>query len=288
MIDTSSLSNEKINDTTFYKAAAAYVTKLGWAVIPINSIKDGRCTCGKANCSSPGKHPLVRYGSKEATKDLKVIESWSRKFPDSNVGIVTGAESGLFVLDVDGDIGKESLEQLEEEYGSLPHTVEAVTGSGGQHFLFQYEPLIKNKVGFFPGLDIRSDQGFIVAAPSLHISGNQYEWELSSRPMETAVAKAPDWLIGLLKPRERSEVKRKPTSYWLPILEGLKEGEGRNQAAASLSGMLLRKFETAIAYEFLLMWNERNKPSLDSTELDITFNSILKKELERIKQQGGG
>lgn len=285
MIDTLSLSDEEVKDTPFYKAAAAYVTKLGWAVIPVNSVREGRCTCGKTNCSSSGKHPLTRYGSKEATKGLKVIEQWSRKFPDSNVGIVTGAESGLFVLDVDEE---ESLEELEEEYGSLPHTVEAITGSGGRHIYFKFHPGIKNSVGFRKGLDIRSSNGFVLAPNSRHISGNRYEFELSSHPSNTTVAEAPEWLIELLKPKEIAEVRRKPASYWLPILEGLKEGKGRNQAAASLSGMLLRKFETAVAYEFLLMWNERNKPSLDITELDITFNSILKKELERIKQQGGG
>jgi len=31
----------------------------GLAVLPLHSIRDGRCTCGRAGCHRPGKHPLT-------------------------------------------------------------------------------------------------------------------------------------------------------------------------------------------------------------------------------------
>ena len=44
----------------------------GWAIAPLHSIRDGRCTCGKPDCSSPGKHPIAELtpnGFKSATTE---------------------------------------------------------------------------------------------------------------------------------------------------------------------------------------------------------------------------
>ncbi len=63
------------------------------------------------------------------------IQRWWRRWPDANVGIVTGAVSGLVVLDVDPRKGGgDLLAALEDVHGSLPRTVESLTGGGGQHF----------------------------------------------------------------------------------------------------------------------------------------------------------
>ena len=49
-------------------AALAYARR-GWRVFPLHGIVRGTCTCGHPDCSSPGKHPLVRRGLYEATTD---------------------------------------------------------------------------------------------------------------------------------------------------------------------------------------------------------------------------
>src|SRR5206468_5520695 len=82
----------------------------GWHIIPLHGIGDaGRCTCG-AECSSPGKHPRIKGWQKSASTDAAQIQAWYTEWPNSNIGIVTGPESGLIVLDVDGDDGERSLD----------------------------------------------------------------------------------------------------------------------------------------------------------------------------------
>src|SRR5580704_3682833 len=90
--------------------ALAYV-RLGWYVLPLHSMRNGRCSCGKRDCPSPAKHPigrLVPNGFKDASNDPATIEKWWRQEPNANIGVATG-QSGLTVLDVDGPEGKAQL-----------------------------------------------------------------------------------------------------------------------------------------------------------------------------------
>ena len=99
-------------------------------VLPLHSIKDGGCTCGNADCHSPGKHPLTKNGVKDATNTPGTILGWRGRWPDSNTGVATGR--GLVVLDIDPrNGGDESLAELIEKYGPLPETVTVSTGGGG-------------------------------------------------------------------------------------------------------------------------------------------------------------
>lgn len=69
--------------------------------------------------------------------------------------------------------------------------------------------------------------------------------------------------------------------HWRKILSGISEG-GRNQSAAQLTGHLLRHYiDPYVAYDIVCMWNDRNDPPLNQKELDTTFNSILRTEMQR-------
>ena len=48
------------------------------------------------------KIPLTKNGFKNATNDINQIEAWWTEHPNANIGLVTGKENGLFVLDIDG------------------------------------------------------------------------------------------------------------------------------------------------------------------------------------------
>lgn len=187
-------------------AALAYVNRLRWPVFPVHGVIDGRCTCGKADCSRPGKHPigaLAPRGLLDATADPAKVGEWWRAAPYANIGVPTGAASGLAVLDVDVHKGGfDGFHELQRERGRLPETVMAITGSGGYHYLFAHPGngvKIKNSVrSLGEGLDVRGDGGYIIVAPSSHISGRRYEWEASSRPSEVPLAPLPDWLLSLI------------------------------------------------------------------------------------------
>jgi hypothetical protein len=169
------------------EAAAAYA-EAGFRVFPIWGVRpDGSCLCPRAaSCDSAGKHPhgrLVPHGLSQATDDAEQVAAWWRQAPQSNVGLATGGT--FFVLDVDGDAGRESYARLLEdlELRDLEAPI-ATTGGGGFHaFLGKDEEVhVRNQQGVLwrgarlPGLDVRGDGGYVVAPPSRHASGGTYEW----------------------------------------------------------------------------------------------------------------
>jgi hypothetical protein len=177
-------------------AAVEYAGR-GWHVLPLHSPTQGGCSCGRADCSSVGKHPRTRSGLKEASRDLAVIRAWWKRWPDANIGVATGPESGLLVLDVDGKAGEDSLIELERCNGALPATFSVKTGKG-QHIYFAYPDGldIRNSAGkIAPGLDIRGAGGYVVGAGSQHISGARYEVTESA----TDPAPCPEGLLSLIQ-----------------------------------------------------------------------------------------
>jgi hypothetical protein len=81
-------------------------SRLGLAVLPLHypvRHQDGMtCSCGRANCNSPAKHPvgqLVPNGIKGGSTKPKMVEGWFRDSP-WNIGIVTGADGHSFDLPV--------------------------------------------------------------------------------------------------------------------------------------------------------------------------------------------
>ena len=208
----------------------------GIAVLPLHTVVEGVCSCGDEDCTSAGKHPHVARGLKDASTDPEVIRGWWRKWPDSNIGIRTGAESGLIVLDIDPDHGGDaSLAELERIHGPLPRTVQQATGGGGRHYVFLHPGSpVRNRAGFRPGLDVRGDGGYIVAPPSGHISGERYAWAPGCSPDEIELAALPAWLLDLI------------TRYVVPHSESESDGdrawhEGeRNTRLVSHAGKLRR------------------------------------------------
>lgn len=195
--------------------AMRYAT-LGWPVLPLNWPKfitrDGgdvfdRCSCYRATmgekCDKPGKHPmyskeLLPNGKLSASTERDKIEAWWREWPHANVGICAGKRSGFFVVDVDPrNGGDDTLRDLIAEYGELPVTLSATTGSGGKHYLFKYPdfPFKDGADKLGRGLDTKGDGGYIVAENSTHPAGGRYRWD----NWGTEIAQAPEWLLDLLR-----------------------------------------------------------------------------------------
>ncbi|MGH2807784.1 MAG: bifunctional DNA primase/polymerase [Actinomycetota bacterium] len=175
-------------------AALAYA-KRGCAVFPLHCIVNGRCTCGR-DCSSPGKHPMVRRGVHEATTDARVIKEWWHRWRRANIGLATGSVSRIVVIDIDLPRAFGSLDRIVHK---LPRTLTALTGGGGVHLLLgtpgdrsfhNHTSSVPGIDGELPGIDVRGDGGYIVAPPSTHVSGARYGW---LDPGAT-VADAPAWL----------------------------------------------------------------------------------------------
>lgn len=186
-------------------AYARTYAERGWPVLPLWWPAGDRCTCGAADCQSAGKHPihhLVPHGLNDATIDAAAVDAWWRSFPEANIGIRTGAASGLVVLDVDGEAGRRSAMDLAREHGRLG-AAWVRTGSGGWHAYLAHPgghgPVLLGRVG--EGLDVRGDGGYVVAPPSLHASGRRYRWAWPSNVAgPTELPPAPGWLIDRAMP----------------------------------------------------------------------------------------
>ena len=199
----------------------------GWPVMPLHSWTGSACTCGRSNCSSPAKHPRTQNGLKNATTDEAQIRTWWEKWPEANVGLRTG--DVFDVLDVDGDEGWESLQPYFEKHGPLPDGPVVATGGDGWHFLF-LPTGENNKAGFLPKVDWRGQQGYVVAAESLHSSGKHYAWAKDSGP-ELVLPAVPQWLVDLIAPPRR---ERPPTEIRRTINAKGESEYGRRALEAEL------------------------------------------------------
>lgn len=225
-------------EASLSEAALKYASR-GWHVLPLHWPVNGHCSCGNLECSSQAKHPLTQHGLTDASINPKTIQEWWAKWPEANIGIRTGAISGLVVLDIDPrHDGDESLIALETKHGELPHTVESLTGGGGRHIFFQHPGgNFSNKVKLFDlsGIDIRGDGGYIVAPPSLHISGRGYVWEVLSHPDDIPIESFPSWL----EPK-KTEAEGKNAPGWIAeALKNLSNGN-RNATFCKIAGRLNR------------------------------------------------
>jgi hypothetical protein len=243
--------------------ALLYLSR-GWSVIPIKPRT---------------KRPLMQWEPfQHRLPREEEVREWFSRWPNGGVGIVTGAVSGLAVIDVDvGHGGNETLAELERRNGSLPLTVEAVTGGGGRHIYFLHPGIaMPSRVGWAPGIDMRADGGLVVAPPSLHPSGRRYEWEVSHHPDRVGLAPMPPWLLQELA--AEATQRGHPARYWRELIRrGVREGE-RNSTIASLTGHLLwRDVDQLAILELLLCWNRvRCQPPLPDAEVVATVESVTR------------
>jgi hypothetical protein len=179
-----------------------------WRVLPLHGIIDGKCSCGKNDCGSPGKHPRTRHGLKDATDQEDIIRGWWAEWPSANVGIATGPESGFFMLGPDGQAGIDALVDLQRQHGPLPATPRVRSGGGGTHHYFAWPAeggIVNRRNHRGMPIDVRGKGGLVVAPPSWHISGNRYCWEVP--PSDGELAQAPEWLLAWAREEKKKGVE---------------------------------------------------------------------------------
>jgi hypothetical protein len=166
-------------------AALGYAT-LGYRVLPLhhpvstNTIQ-GRgmlCSCGDPASGAVGKHSRTPHGLHDATSDPAHLERWWQRWPQADIGLVTGEVAD--VLDMDGPAGRAAVRRFAADHdlrlqgplvrtGSGWHIYLAPTGSG-------------NRAGVLKQVDWRGRGGYVVAPPSRHASGRPYRWLRPSPP----------------------------------------------------------------------------------------------------------
>ena len=226
-----------------------------------------------------GKAPATTTGVKQATTDTTVIDRWWSAAPTMNIGIATGSRSGVFVLDIDDEAGEQSLRELERNNGDLPETVEAITGKG-RHIFFRLgdgDPIRNSVSKLGPGIDVRGDEGFVVAAPSIHPSGRRYEWSVDCA---TEFADAPIWLIELMAETAQPG-KGRPLEAWHDVLTQPIPNGTRNGTLAEICGKLLfHGVNLVLVRDLLVCVNiARCDPPLTVAEVETITASVCRTHL---------
>ncbi len=229
----------------------------GWSVIPI-----------KPSSKLPSIISWKEYQERYPT--IAEIEKWWTDRPDDNIALICGKISGVIVVDIDPKSGG-TTEGLE-----LPPSLCSRTGGGGQHIFYKWnKDLVGAKVGIRAGIDIRSEASYVVLPPSLHASGNTYDWINEGEEMSDP----PTWLY------KKEEEQGKDKTDWE---EFFKENKGkgiRNMSATQLAGKILYEVSPemwdTLGWPLFVQWNkEHNTPPLEAQELKTTWNSIKKTHIK--------
>ena len=185
--------------TSELTASALRLAELGIAVIPLWWPDGGQCACPKGTqCSSPAKHPLTTNGLKDASSDSDTITAWWLRYPNANIGLVTGG--AIDVIDVDGAIP--AYQQLVAESGVPKHIATVITGrgDGGLHIYCTpggNKTIPSGKHGLPNKIEVKGAGGYVVAPPSRHVSGGTYTYLTSITGEVHGDVALDDWLRSL-------------------------------------------------------------------------------------------
>jgi Bifunctional DNA primase/polymerase, N-terminal len=207
---------------------------------------------------------LTPHGCKDASSEERVIRSWWRRVPRANIAVACGSGSGIVVLDYDVKAGKKGLQTLASLCSRFQiRTLTQATPSGGRHQVFQYPgPVLRNAVDRLPGLDIRTDGGYVVVAPSV-VDGKPYRWL-----NREAVAEMPPGLLAILRRQSDPQpIPLRPRSWptsrlWLierarryvEATPGAVEGEAGDVTTFKLACRLVRGFAFSDDEALMLLW----------------------------------
>ena len=254
---------------------ALHYQKLGYSVIPIDK---------------KSKRAITKF--KDKTFSENEIRRFWHEQPDANIAWRT---TDFFVIDIDVSVTENGYESLKEWELSqyIPKTLTATTPSGGKH-IFLKKPKgieLSQDIRVKPGIDIKANKNnYVFVAPSNNAKGS-YKWDKSTEQM----AEAPAEIISILQtskqPKEpmsfttdysRGEFSSKTAKLFEQVVFGLGDKGGRNNALASfIGGLLMRGVDVDATYLLAKIANHYTPDSLPTDELDMTFESMVRKEMDR-------
>lgn len=264
-----------LNENALVADALRYAEN-GFAVFPLHAVKDGKCTCGKPDCSSPAKHPRTVHGLKQASRDADFVKNLFSCFTyaSANIGLCTGKESNLVVIDIDEAKGGNIAELYEfAAKDTLEKTLWVKTG-GGFHLYFGYpaDAEICNSADKLGNkIDVRGDGGYVVAPPSMHISGVQYQFINQNR-----IQPLPSELLERITQSKSNTASKDDFSRKND--NSIIHNGNRNDSLTRIAGKLRRASlsQSELETSLLKINSERCNPPLPETEVLQIARSIAR------------
>jgi hypothetical protein len=162
------------------------------------------------------KRPTTEHGHLDASIDPATIRRMFANPLARHIGIPTGEQSGIDVLDIDPRKGGDAWLAANEH--RLPPTRRHGSLSGGWHILFRYGPhrLRSSNDRLAPGVDLKTDGGYAVWWPAsgLAVTGPEpIDWpadlvdEIASRTGRRALGEVGPDVAGLAAPSAAALVR---------------------------------------------------------------------------------
>jgi hypothetical protein len=246
------------------ETALAYARR-GWSVIPIAGWGDKP---KRFDSSKTEDGQWKRYQHEIA--DEKTIRKWFSD-PRTNIGLVCGKVSGLFVVDIDTAEGIEHAQRL----GIDLKGDNVVKTAKGYHVYYNGND-VPNTVRAIPGIDTRGEGGYVVAPGSTTPDGKAYVWVNKTAP--TRVPDVPRAVVSALSDRLITTSEKAPT-----VGEG-----GRNDRVTKEVGRLFGKgFDIHDVRTYAHAYNkDRCQPPLPYEEVETIINSIARADSRRSSTKG--
>jgi len=199
-------SKVKQHLTTLYYAKELYL-KNGLSIIPL-----------RPKSKEPAIDSWKPYQERRATEEE--VEKWFRN-TNNNIGIICGTISGnLVIIDFDSEeLFQKWYEIIDKEYPEIRDIILNTwiirTGRGRHIYLRvnedekEFKERFRNKPKLIDDVDIKGEGGYVVAPPSIHPNGKQYEFLIS--PNDTGI----------------TVVDSKTLSRILETIREIGEGEGK-------------------------------------------------------------
>ncbi len=211
------LSEKKNTNTkeTILEIAQQYIDDFGFVPIPVYTGKKKITNKGTGQVKiEKNKSPVGKEWQKITIDTAldRIVDSYCnpQKRTKSNLGILTGRPSNIFVIDVDiKDNGMEGWQKLID--GKVITTMTAITTSGGFHYIFRYEDRLdifastKRAIifdGIKYGIDFQTNGAQIIIYPSCY-DGKQYQLDFEQR-----IEEMPEWLFEKLKTHYSGNVSK--------------------------------------------------------------------------------
>lgn len=182
----------------------------GW---PLSAAARGFASAGVPvfPCAAFGKRPATVRGFHDATTDLDQVEAWWRQSPGANIGVPTGAASGVVVVDVDvhGPVdGRTGFDRAARAGLVEGWELLVRTPTGGLHAYYPATPSTEQRSwqAARAGIDFRGDGGYIIVPPSTRtiegtIEGTTAEYQLEEVNAGPAITLDAQRLRDFLDPR---------------------------------------------------------------------------------------
>lgn len=243
--------------TTPLETARSFLAR-GLSVIPIPRPRAG-VPPGQPGDGKVPAIPWREYQTRLPT-DAELV-AWFAGEP-MNIAIVTGAVSGVVVVDADDPIA------LAWCTHHLPYTVWQTKTSRGYHLWYRHPGVrVPNRAALAIGvarfkIDVRGDGGFVIAAGSVHASGVEYaeggDW---TQPRASVPVFWPGWLE---RPTRGTPPRRPPVRpagdiverarRYLSVMPRPEIGFGSDRATLYAACRLVRGFGLSAADSEQLLW----------------------------------